>query len=447
VSIAPRPLSLLSGIRNYDTNTFPIDRAHLSRSAEEFVLQVLRSGQWSMFTSPHIELFEREFAEYVGAKHAVMLNSCTTALMACFAALGLGPGKSVVAPAFTYVGSCLPAVVLGAHIRWVDIGSDHQSIDSAQVEGAIDSGFVDAVIFPALFGACDGYQEVTAVCAKSAIPLIFDCAQFLGDRSVTSHLVEHGLCCFSFGESKILRIGEGGAVATNSQALAEQIRLFRHEGEAWSGSGHSRVAISDVAPQDVLSKLRTVSLGLNLRPLAVAAALGRSQLMELGEFLGATARNAGTMRSGLLGAEGLQLPVDRSIWWTFPVVLEDEKIDRDTFLAALIAEGIPAGVHFPNLLPEHPIFSTNPSKGVRYPNASRFASRHIVLPVYPRLRETHIRLITECIRKVLSSSDLSATSTKQAANEYLQNERLRELSAGLYLFTQDKGFKNEQARN
>lgn len=432
-------LALLGGTPRFETGFFPLDRAELALGAREAVVETLESGRWSMFTSPHVEAFEAEFAQYVGAKHAVMVNSCTTALMASLAALGIGAGNSIVAPSFTYIGSVQPARVLDAEIHWVDIAKSHQCIDVESLRSSVRSTDIDAVIFPALFGACNGYEEIADICRTKGIHLVFDCAQFLGDRLATSRMAEYGLCCFSFGESKILRIGEGGAVATNSDTLAERIRLFRHEGEMWLSSKMSRVAISDVSPRDVLSSLTTMQRGLNLRPLAIAAALGRAQLRGLGEFLGATDRNARVMNDQLSALTEIRLPTERAGWWTFPVTIEDPDIDRDTLLAALLAEGLPVGVHFPNLLPYHPLFSDGKCRGdVRYPNAERFAGRHLVLPVYPRMDEESIRNMAQCLSEVVSSPGLRTEKTTEVASAYLRDVKLQELSAGLYLFPEGR---------
>ena len=397
--------------------------------------RVLKSGCWSMFTSPEIDAFEADFSEVVGGRFAILVNSCTTAILAALSALNIGPGSRVAAPAFTYIGSCLPASVLGAQIEWVDIGSDTQNLDPQALSRVLATGGIEAVICPQLFGACDEYESLIDVCTKHEVPMIFDCAQFLGSRDVTKRMLEAGMCCFSFGESKILRIGEGGAVVTNSEALAEQIRLMRHEGEIWAAHRRSRVSISQTSPRDVLSGLVSITRGLNLRPAALLATLGRVQLTGLERFLATTRQNAFILNSALSGVAPLQLPHTRPVWWTFPVVITDEEIGRDTLLAALLAEGVPVGVHFPVLLPDHPVFRQESALiRQRFPHAAAFADRHLVLPIYPRLHEGHLRRLGEVCVAVLENHMLRAESTRRAAREFLRRARLRELSAGLYLF-------------
>lgn len=433
-------IALIQDGSRFGNGTFPLDRADFADDGAAALFEVLRSGRWSMFTSPSIEEFELIFAKYVGAKHVVMVNSCTTALLASFSAVGVKIGSNVASPAFTYIGSALPAATLGATITWLDRGLNDDAIDVEGLRASINCCSLDAVVFPALFGSDAGFESVAEICNQYKVPLVIDCAQFLGDRERTAKMIEAGPCCFSFGESKILRIGEGGAIATNSDDIAEKVRLFRHEGEVWTKSGLSRVAMDQVSPSDVLSGLATARLGLNLRPLAISASIGISQLGQLTKFLTATEKNAQALLQALKTQQAIKLPENRSVWWTFPLEIVDDSVDRSVLLAALLAEGVPAGVHFPNLLPAHPLFSMDSiDVETTFPNAHQFSSRHIVLPIYPRLTVEHMHLISDAVTRILSSPLLRLKSTKHVAEKYLKEQRMQELSSGLYMFTKFSG--------
>jgi perosamine synthetase len=431
-------LALLGGERRVESGRIPPDGADISEASVKAVVRTLQSGHWSMFTSNEVQEFEDAFARYVGAEHAVLVNSCTTAILAALRANEVGPNDYVALPAFTYVGTGVPVYEVGARPAWVDVGKRAPNVDPSSLEAMVAKSEIAAAVVPLLFGCSDDVEDAAAICEASGTAMIFDCAQFLGDRAVTAKLATLGMCCFSFGESKILRIGEGGAVTTNSAHLAERVRRFRHEGEAWLRADLSRVDLSDISPSDVISALATTQNGLNLRPLAIAAALGRSQLTDLPDFLKATCTNAGVLGECLVGEELLTVPAERNTWWSYPCVLR-EPLERDVLLAALLSEGVPAGVHFPRLLPEHPLFARSCRKGrIEFPNASRFADRHIVLPIYPRIDPGTARLIGEVTREVLQEPRLLSAAARDASRELLQTARLAELNAGLYMFLSDR---------
>lgn len=436
MSINSSKLALFGNKPKYQFDHFPIDRVSLAKGGEEMLLECVQSGRWSMFTSEHIEKFENEFADYIGARHAILVNSCTTALMASLASIGVGNGCKVVVPAYTYIGTALPARMLGAKIEWVDIGQNTHGISPDSLREKLSEMKIDAILYPLLFGASDNFQEIIEISKSHSVPIVFDCAQFLGQQKVTKTMTEAGICCFSFGESKILRIGEGGAIATNSDELAERVRLFRHEGEAWLGERQSRVSLDVITPEDVLRNLASKSVGTNLRPSAMAAAIGRTQLSDIDAFLAATHHNAKVLRTELKNIASLNLPHDNNrIWWTFPILINDSEIDRDTLLAALLAEGIPVGVHFPRLLPDHPIFkSDEKTVELNFVNAKKFSEKHFVLPIYPRCNDRHMREIANCVRVVIESAEIRTKQAKENALTFLEKHTMTELSAGLYMF-------------
>lgn len=431
-------LALLGGHARIARGSVPTDFATLTDEGLEAVEETLRSGRWSMFNSPEVEAFEEEFANYVGADYVVMVNSCTTAILAALRASGVESDDRVAVPAYTYVGSCLPLIEIGARPVWVDVSAATPNMDAAGLHAAFISGELAAVVIPLLFGSSLGIDETISACVDSRTSLIFDCAQFLGDRETTARLVEIGICCFSFGDSKLLRIGEGGAVATNSCAIADRVRRFRHEGESWLDQDVSRLALESVAPLAVLESLGSAQRGLNLRPLAYAATVGRAQLIEMPNFLEMTHRNANEFDRAIGSEVLIKKPHSRKIWWSYPCVVQ-KPLERNTLLAALLAEGIPVGVHFPRLLPQHPIFGGDLSTSLAgiFPNATNFAEQHLVFPIYPAIEPETARSIGEVMLDVLEDPSLHSEAARSAGQKLLQDARLSDLSSGLYMFLVD----------
>lgn len=429
--------ALLGGQPVSSFANFPRDRVAISERCVEAGVRSLRAGAWSMFTSPDVADFEAEFAHFVGAKHAVLVNSCTTAILASLMALDIGPGDLVALPAYTYIGSCMPVLALGARPLLVDIDPRTASMDVAALQEALLTHPIRAVIHVHLFGLCQCAVEVAELCRIHGAAYVSDCAQFLGDRDATRSLAESGPACFSFGESKLLRLGEGGAVTTNSDELAERLRLARHEGELWTRLRSSRLAGTRPTPSDVLRELASVQQGLNLRPLAIVAAMGRVMLEELPSHLNASAANAAYLSQTLAGHPEIVLPQPGPrTWWTYPLCVDQEHIQRDVVLAALLAEGVPVGVHFPRLIGDHPIAK---DRGAvvpgPVPGAKQFANSHLVLPIYEPLCPTHIDAISAALKKVLRHSErLRSPESKARAELLLTTHRIEELCDGLFMF-------------
>ena len=431
-----RPV-LVGGADPINVTPFPRDRVHVSEAVTAAATRVLRSGKLSMFTSDEVSLFESEFADFVGAKHAIMVNSCTTAIVASLVAAGIRAGDRVAVPAYTYIGSAMPILAIGAIPVPIDIDPENQSLDPEELASAFSQFTIRAVIHVHLFGQSAYVQEIATLCRKNGAAYIADCAQLLGNRPVTALLAEQGSTCFSFGDSKLLRIGEGGAIVTNSDELAERVRRVRHEGEQWTRLGASRLAGLKPVPNDVLNGLASVQLGLNFRPLAVAAAIGRAMLRDLPARLDVIRNNALMLSDMLEDCEWIERPVPTGrTWWTYPVQVVNHSLHRDVWLAALLAEKVPAGVHFPLLIPEHPaVKAALENRNLHFPGATRFAETHLVLPIYPGLESIHIKRMGNAIHRIGSHLQfLQSEEGHKRAADLLNDRAIDELCSGLFLF-------------
>lgn len=428
-----RELALFGAAPLFSPTYFPLDRVEASYTTLSSVSDVIKSGCLSMFTSSEVELFEREFAAYLGVKECVLVTSGTNALMACFSVLNFGGGARIAAPAFSYIGTCSPGALLGTNFIWLDCLENDPALDPQQL--AERYAEVDGVVLPMLFGDSGRYREIIEIVERQGIPIVFDCAQLMEEKGIISEIASHGPCCFSFGDSKILRVGEGGAIATNSSELAERIRLFRHQGEMWTIQRRSRVSLSEIAPYEVLGQLASTTKGINLRPTALTATFARGQLTDMPRLMKRSHSFACLYSNALSRAGTLTLPrATRVNWWSYPVVVKASKISRDVLVAALLAEGVPVGVHFPKLLPEQPLFGANSEGNRLWPNAEYFSRNHFVLPLYPTLGERHINDIANCVETLASHASLKDRRADEAAKHVLSDRKLRELCSGLYMF-------------
>jgi dTDP-4-amino-4,6-dideoxygalactose transaminase len=159
-------------------------------------------------------------------------------------------------------------------------------------------------------------------------------------------------------------------------------------------------------------------------------------LQTLRSALDVTARHASVYDDALANLKSVSTPASRSVWWTYPCILREGR-KRDTILAALLAEGIPCGVHFPRLLPEHPAFEQIDISEMNIETligASLFSRNHIVLPIYSSLDNDMMNALSAGVRDVFTSDLLLSSAADEAAACFLQRARIRSLSSGLYMF-------------
>jgi dTDP-4-amino-4,6-dideoxygalactose transaminase len=225
------------------TETFPeIPFFDLKVEQEDLdaVADTLRSGWLTM--GPRTAEFEKVFAEYVGARHAVAVSSCTAALHLAYLAAGVGPGDEVIVPAFTFAATAAAVIYCGGTPVFADIVGQHDlSIDPEDVERKITprTKAVSAVHFAGYAAPVDKLKEL---CDSRGIALIEDAAHGPGGTLDGKAIGTFGLAgAFSFFSNKVLSVGEGGMLATDDDAVAESARRLRCYGmTSGSWDRHSR---------------------------------------------------------------------------------------------------------------------------------------------------------------------------------------------------------------
>lgn len=198
---------------------------------EEFeakAIEVLRSGWYVL--GKEVQGFEREFADYLGAKHCVGVASGLDALWIAFRILGIGTGDEVIVQGNTYIASVMGITINGATPIFVE-PDEYFNIDASKIEEKITEK-TKAVLVVHLYGQASNMRPVVEVCKKHNLRLVEDCAQSHGakfDGQMTGTFGDIG--CFSFYPSKNLgAFGDAGAIVTNSDRIAEDVRVFRNYG-------------------------------------------------------------------------------------------------------------------------------------------------------------------------------------------------------------------------
>ncbi len=204
----------------------PISRVVVDAETEHRVLEVLRSGQLAQ--GPMVARFEQHCAQMAGTTHAVAVNNGTTALELALQAMDIGPGDEVITTPFTFAATVNAIVHSGAEVRFADVTDDY-TIDPAGIEAQVTSR-TKAIMPVHLYGLPADMAAIGAIAKRHGLGIIEDAAQSHGATIDGQPVGGWGLACFSFYATKNLSTGEGGAVTTNDDVLADRMRVLRNQG-------------------------------------------------------------------------------------------------------------------------------------------------------------------------------------------------------------------------
>ncbi len=357
------------------------------------VNRVLRSG-W-LTTGPEIELFEKAFCEYTGAKYAVAVSSGTAALHAAMYALGIGPGDEVIVPTLTFVATANAVVYQGGTPVFADVEPDTLLIDWGDVARKITAK-TRAVISVDYAGQPTAYHDThgTLPLEGHEIADIGDCCHSLGSTWYGVKTGTHAdLNCFSLHAIKAITSGEGGVVTTNNEYLAEDMREFRNHGRR---NGFM------------------VNLGYNYRMTDFQAALARSQLSRLDQFLARRCEIAARYDEAFAGGPVTPLEtrpnvdharhlyvvrVQEGIWGEPHCYGSPATISRDSLKRALREAGIESQIHYPPVHLQPYCRKNYGTKEGDCPVAEKAAQEILSLPIFPDMKDEDVGRVIEIVKR------------------------------------------------
>ncbi len=318
------------------TNTMDVEELRAVTSVmESGILSAFigRAGE-SFLGGPKVLEIEADFAATFKSRHAISVNSGTTALCAAVAACEVGPGDEVVVTPFTMAATASAIVMNQGVPVFADVCEDTYNLNPAEVEKWITPR-TKAIIATNLFGLPAHLPQLSEMARKHNLYLIEDNAQSPGATIAGRHAGTFGhLGVFSLNYHKVIHCGEGGIIVTEHDTLAERCRLLRNHGE---------LVVDDLGDDE------TIVLGSNYRMTELHAAIAIEQLKKLADFLGARRALATQLTEGLQSFSGLQgVTVPEGYehsYYVYPIRFTKEVwgISRATFANALKAEGFPMG--------------------------------------------------------------------------------------------------------
>jgi len=363
-----------------------INKPLIGDEEKEEVMKVLGSGRLtdsSFDGSLMVREFEKSLADFIGVKHAIALNSGTSALMASLIALNIGHGDEVLMPSFTFVATANTVLARGAKPVFVDINLDDYTMDIDDLKRKINKRS-RAIIPVHLYGHPADMNPIIELARKNDLFIIEDAAQSLGSSYEGKQTGSMGdLGCFSFYSTKVVTCGEGGAITTNDDDLYVNLKKIRNHG--------------------IFSNHNPEILGLNLRMPEIEAALINVQMRKINSFLRVRRKNAKMLSEYLDSLKGVILPRERNDckynWYLYTISLEK---DRDPVLKILNDKGIGATVYY-----RTPLHKTQLYKRLGYDDnlpKTMWASEHVLsLPVHPDLNKQDISNIASLLKDAIKT--------------------------------------------
>lgn len=344
------------------------------------VTRVLRSGWVGM--GPETQAFETELASHVGARHAVALNSCTSALFLALRALGVGPGDEVIVPSLTWCSTANAALYLGATPVICDV--DPHTLAASPDAMAACVGKRTRAAIHVHYGGLAADMAALRAALPPHVAIVEDAAHALGARYPDGSPVgsSGNLTCFSFYANKNLSTGDGGAVVVNDPRLADRIRLGGGQGlqsDAWKRYTHPMAALTPGIEE----------LGYKMNFTDLQASIARVQLRRQVEFQARRRRVAQTYLARLAGhgirfQAGLDAEAHARHLFVVRLPLARMRVGRNEVLLQLRARNIGASIHY---APLHTLPLYRPFARVPLPQADELMHDIMTLPIGPRVGE------------------------------------------------------------
>jgi len=335
------------------------------------IIETLESGNY--VSGEKVERFEKEFAEYTGSKFCVALNSGTSALYAALLALGVGPGDKVVVQNNTFIATATSVLLVGATPVLVDVDVKSGQICPDQLANVLHDQPIAAVIVVHLWGHAAKIEEIANLCQRYQVPIIEDCAQAHGTKVNERHVGTFGeIGCFSFYPGKSLgAAGEGGAIVTNKQNLAESVKKLRNWGQS--------------------EKYVHESFGINLRMDEVQAVVLTEKLSLLQQWTRAKQEVIDAYHSQLPSEYFFEQPELSEIRGYHLAIVQIP--NRKLAMEALTSAGIPFGIHYPITISEQRSMHGKFDSINDLQNSLQIAKSLLSLPLHPWVTEDQVKYI------------------------------------------------------
>ena len=347
------------------------------------IAEVINSA--SFIKGPKVAEFQAHLEQYTGAKHVINVGNGTDALQIALMGLGLQPGDEVITPTFTFIATAEVVALLGLTPVVVDVDWETMNMDIESVRRAI-TPHTKAIVPVHLFGQCANMEAIMELANEHHLYVIEDACQAIGAQYTFSNgetkqagTIGH-IGCTSFFPSKNLGCyGDGGAIFTNDDELADKMQAIANHG------CHIRYHHDEV--------------GVNSRLDSIQAAVLDAKLPHLNEYIAARQKAAAYYDNAFADNEKLLIPgrEPHSTHVFHQYTLRVVGADRDALREGLAARGIPAMIYYPVPLHQQKAYLDPRYKDGDFPAAERLAACVLSLPMHTELDEEQLQFITSSV--------------------------------------------------
>lgn len=357
-------------------------------AVDSAITSVIESAQF--INGPEVKGFQKDLENYLGVKHVIPCANGTDALQIALMALGLKPGDEVITPSFTFIATTEVIALLGLKPVFVDVDKDTFCIDAKEIEAAITDK-TKAIVPVHLYGQAANMVEILSVARKHNLAVVEDNAQAIGsDFHCADGLQKTGtlgdIGCTSFFPSKNLGCyGDGGAIFTNSDELAAQMRKIVNHGQ------------SERYYHDIV--------GCNSRLDSIQAAVLRIKLKDLDNYIAARRKVADHYDNFLAQFEGVKTPVrgveSEHVFHQYTLTLEG--IDRDELNKFLAERDVPSMIYYPVPAHKQKMFESFGSAETNLPVTDWLTHRVLSLPIHTEMEQDQLDHICNSIAEYINS--------------------------------------------
>ena len=373
----------------------------LADELNKVTLDVLSSANYIL--GKNVTEFEKEFAEYVGVKHAISVGNGTDALVLALKAMGIGKGDEVITTPFTFFATAESISAVGATPVFVDVRKDTFNIDTSKIEDKITEK-TKAIMPVHIFGQAADMDEINEIAKKHNLLVIEDACQAIGGKYKGKNIGSLGdIACFSFFPTKNLGCaGDGGMIVTDNDDLAVIARALRTHGSGENGQKafnllnniEEEVQTSEAANDTVYNPLKYYNylIGYNTRLDAIQAAILRVKIKEIDKWNSRRREIVEQYNEAFKNLDLVTPVCDESNQHVYHMyILQSE--DREGILSKLKEQGVATGVYYPVPLHLQKVYKNLGYKEGDMPVAEYLSHRTFAIPVYPELNEEQVEYI------------------------------------------------------
>jgi len=372
----------------------PIAKPYLTKKEAKAAYDTILTG-W-ITQGPRVAEFEEKFAAYTGAKYAVAVSNCTTALHLAMIVSGIGAEDEVICPSLSYIATANSIKYTGAKPVFAEVNPATYNLDIADVEKKITDKtkgilLVHQIGMPA---DIDAFKELAA---KHQLKLIEDAACAAGSAYKGSKIGSHsGLVCFSFHPRKVISTGDGGMITTNNEAYYQRMKLLRQHG--MSVNDRVRHESAKIIFEDHLE------LGYNYRMTDIQASVGIKQLEKLDWIVAKRRKIALKYHKAFKGIDCIRLPVEKkgyqSNYQSYSIYLKPEcRISRNDLMQAMLDAGISTrrGI----MTTHRETAYKSEYAAVSLPVSEDASDRSIILPLYIPMKDEDVDKVIDTFTALL----------------------------------------------